>query len=130
MTSEKERQNLSKLLQLIRENPDLPVLPLVDREILGDDSIGSWWLGSLKTAEIDEFVVSNGADEFTDTMKRIRYIFLKSRDKVSDTLKCFLSEDEYLSLTTEDSRKRYEELPWQKAIVVFITTPDFEGDEP
>lgn len=44
MISERERQNRDELFRLIKENPDLPVVPMVDGEICGDDS-GYWMAG-------------------------------------------------------------------------------------
>ena len=32
------------LLQLIKENPDLPIVPMVDQEIVADDCC-TWWIG-------------------------------------------------------------------------------------
>lgn len=37
MTTERERQNREEFLKLIQENPDIPIVPMVDGEIPGDD---------------------------------------------------------------------------------------------
>ena len=36
--------NIKDLLTLIQENPDLPVVPMVDQEIVADECY-TWWLG-------------------------------------------------------------------------------------
>lgn len=38
MISEKERENRKELFRLMQENPELPIVPMVDGEIPGDDS--------------------------------------------------------------------------------------------
>ena len=107
-----ERENREKLFQLMRENPDLPVVPLVDGEIPGDDC--GYWLGAWGAAELDEYLV--GSDG----------VIFKSDDDVFDALERFLPGDEYDHLPDDESecRKIYDALPWKKAIVVYITTLD------
>ena len=57
MISEKERKNLEELFKLMRENPDLPVVPMVDGEIPGDDC--GYWMGAWGTAKLDEYLVAS-----------------------------------------------------------------------
>ena len=45
MITEREKQNREELFRLMRENPDLPVVPMVDGEICGDDS--GYWCGGM-----------------------------------------------------------------------------------
>lgn len=43
--NEKERKNRDELFRLMRENPDLPVVPMVDGELSGDEYgyyTGAW----------------------------------------------------------------------------------------
>ena len=110
MISEKERENREELFKLMRENPDLPVMPMVDGEIPGDDC--GYWLGAWGTAQLDEYLVASD-----------RVIF-KSDDDVFDTLERFLSDDEFYRLPDVESecRKIYDALPWEKAIIVYIET--------
>ena len=110
MILEKERKNLEELFKLMRESPDLPVVPMVDGEIPGDDC--GYWMGAWGTAKLDEYLVASG-----------RVIF-KSDDDVFDTLERFLSDDEFYRLPDVESecRKFYDTLPWEKAIIVYIET--------
>ena len=57
MISEKERKNLDELFKLMRETPDLPVVPMVDGEIPGDDC--GYWMGAWGTAKLDEYLVAS-----------------------------------------------------------------------
>lgn len=111
-----EHENRERLFQLMRENPELPVIPLVDAEIPGDDC--GYWLGAWGAAKLDEYLLGSG---------RVIY---KSDDDVFDVLEHFLPGDEYDHLLNDESecRKIYDALPWKKAIVVYITTLDLGGN--
>lgn len=39
--SEKEKNNRAELFKLIQENPDLPIVPMVDSDVVADDC-GHW----------------------------------------------------------------------------------------
>lgn len=110
MISEKERKNREELFKLMKEYPDLPVIPMVDGEIPGDDC--GYWLGTWGEAQLDEYL------ETSD-----RFLF-KSDDDVFDVLERFLSYDEFYQLPDVESecRKKYDALPWKKAIIVYIET--------
>lgn len=110
LISQKECKNRNDLFKLMQENPDLPVLPMVDGEIPGDDC--GYWLGAWGTSHLEEYLVDNGQ------------VLFKSDDDVFDVLERFLPDDEYYRLPDVESecRKVYNALPWKKAIVVYITT--------
>ena len=40
--SEIQKENIGKLLDLIKQNPELPILPMVDSEIVADDYCAYW----------------------------------------------------------------------------------------
>ena len=109
--TEKERQNIEELLKLIRENPDLPVVPFVDGEIPGDDC--GYWLGAWGSAIIDEYLLSNNGD-----------VVFKSDDDLFDVLERCLPDWEFEKLpeTKEECRIYYDALSWTKAIIVYINS--------
>lgn len=45
--------NTQKLIELIKENPDLPIIPMVYYEVVGED-YGSW-VGRFSTCYVDEY---------------------------------------------------------------------------
>ena len=56
MVSEKERENREKLFRLVRENPELPVVAMVDSEIVADDGYNRW-LGVWGCSYIGEYLI-------------------------------------------------------------------------
>lgn len=98
------------------ENPDLPVIPMVDGEIPGDDS--GYWLGMWGMSQLDEYLIANDR------------VLFKSDDDVFDTLERFLSDDEFYQLPDVESecRKIYNALPWTKAIILYITVREDSHD--
>ena len=114
MISEKERENREELFKLMREHPELPVVPMVDSEIVADDC--GYWMGAWGRSTIDEYLISERAER----------IFYKSDDDVFDVLERHLSDEEFDALpeSEEECRPYYDALPWVKAIIVYINLPD------
>lgn len=111
MKEAKEMKNGMQLLKLIQENPELPIVPIVDGEIPGDDC--GWWLGTWGDSRVDEYLLT----------KNFECVVFKSDDDVFDVLEKHLSDEEYEKLpeTEAECRPYYDALPWKKAIVVYIT---------
>ena len=49
MSINKQKENIAILLNLIAENPDIEILPMVDRDCVFDDSF-SYWMGNWGSA--------------------------------------------------------------------------------
>ena len=113
--TEKERKNHDDLFKLMQENPDLPVVPMVDADIVAGDDYGRW-MGSWGSASVDEYLIP--PDD--------RPMIFKSDDDVFDTLEQCLPEAEFEALPENESECRpfYDALPWVKAIIVNISLPD------
>ncbi|MCC8192867.1 MAG: hypothetical protein LIO41_07525 [Ruminococcus sp.] len=109
--NEIQQEYIQTLLKLVQENPELPIVPMVDADIMGDDY--GYYAGNWGKAMVDEYIVIND------------YIAFKSDDDVFDVLERYLSTEEWEALPEKESECRpyYENLPWTKAIVVYITTP-------
>ena len=107
--------NTKELLKLIKENPDLPVIPMVDSECVADD-YSAYWLGSWGRAEVTEYYMGQervhlkGDDEedVLADMEGCKYYCTKDGRDITD-----LSDEEWSEL--------YASIPWIKAIVVYIT---------
>lgn len=109
-------ENAKRLLALIEENPDLPIVPMVDAEICGDDY--GTYMGGWGAARVDEYIIT--ANDET--------VIFKSDDDVFDTLERCLTEAEFEALPEPEAecRPAYEALPWTKAIIVDIVTSPAE----
>lgn len=114
MISERERKAREELFRLMRENPDLPVVPMVDGEILRDDS--GYWLAGWGKSRVDEYLVCEHSER----------VAFKSEDDLFGTLEDYCPYEEYEQLPESESECRpiYDALPWTKAIIVYIEAPE------
>lgn len=107
-----------EFIKLVQENPDLPVVPMVDAEVVGNDNYG-WWLGSFGHCEVTEYVCVEMycQDRFCtrDDQDEIEEYFM---NEIADNDES-LSEEEIERMAHEQA----EALDWVKAIVVWIGTP-------
>lgn len=107
---ETHNKNLRKLFELISENPDLPILPWVDSEIVADDGYMRWQ-GSWGSSHIVEYIMVEMYQDYPEMIEK------------DDTEKY----EEYLYDTTEMTDQEIEEhiknIDWIKAIAVNIDLP-------
>lgn len=106
-----------ELLQLIKENPDLPVYAYVDAELCGDDC--GYWMGEFGKATIKEFAkVPSWGYSDTDIVYD---------DEVGD-YEAYLYENKYIDLSDEDAeeavQKELGSLQFKKAIFVYVELPE------
>ncbi len=113
MITEKEKQNHEELFRLMQENPDLPVVPAVDCDVVGDGS--GRWRGLWGEARVDEYLIINN-----------KMYFKSVDDNVFDVLEAVLSYKAYKALSEDVDKCKpiYDALPWVKAIIVNIDSPD------
>lgn len=107
-------ENIKKLLALIEQNPGLPIVPMVDAEICGDDY--GTYMGVWGAARVDEYIIAKGDG----------LVLLKSNDDVFDVLERVLPGEDFEALLEAEAecRSAYDALPWTKAIIVDIVTPE------
>lgn len=103
-------KNIKELLELISENPYLLVVPIVNGEVVTHDDCG-YWLGSFGTASVKEYFSSE------------EHIHFREDNDLDETLADVLEYEKYEEISDEEAEKAFEELPWIKAIVVYIETP-------
>lgn len=102
---------LAQILDLMKQNPHLPVIPMVYSDVVQDDG-WAYWMGSWDRADIDQYLVHNGR------------MFFKDEDDAYDVLErigypCSVDE-----MTNEEIDAAYDSLPWNKAIFVYIKEPE------
>lgn len=114
---ELQQEYLNILLKLMKENPTLRVIPMVDTDVVCDDCYSNW-LGRFEKARIDHI----WCDE-----ERIYFKSLDDEDLVRqriEILECNESLKNVPSVLLEEmAKKDIEELDWEKVIAVNITTP-------
>ena len=98
MPSENEKENREKLFRLMQENPELPVVAMVDSEIVADDGYNRW-LGVWGCSYIGEYLIGE------------EHLFFREDD------------DYYADMTGKQEAEAYAGLPWIKAIIVYIDLP-------
>ena len=111
-----QQENINHLLQLIKDNPNLPILPMVSTECVGGDDF-AYWGASWGKASIEEW----WADESEEGK-----MYYKSSD-YSDLIDKFMEDreidfdlDPLANDLEEYATKIVNELNWGKAIIVKI----------
>lgn len=107
---------IKEFLELVKQNPELPIVPMVDGEIVGCDDYG-YWLGCWGRSEITEYYLGKERVHFKDD---------DVEDVLNDMDGCEYGYDkngrDIYELSDDEWYKTYDELPWIKCIVVYITT--------
>lgn len=104
-------EKTAKLLQLIKENPKLPVIPMVNYEVCSEDS--GYWTGSFGDVNVEEYAVYN--ERFYTDKDELK------EDYYND------NEDFFEGLPNDEAEKLLEKKTghwWIKAIIVYIELPD------
>lgn len=116
-----DNTNVKEFLELVKANPDLPILPFVDYEVVpGDDY--AWWLGSFGISRVGKYVQFSmrGEDRlFTDGEQDDIEEYIA--DELCDAVDCVNMTDEEIEKLAHE---RAEALPWVKAIIVYIGMPE------
>lgn len=109
-------EQAKELFKLIEENPDLPIIPMVDTEVVGGGEFG-YWMAAFGKAEIKEFAID---EWYGDGIVRYRDDYGAEENLIEAIAECKYdgTDEDY-----EKAKKEAESL-WKKAIIVCITTPD------
>lgn len=103
------------IIKLIEENPELPVVPMVDSEVVADD--GGYWLGKWGRCKVTEYYAGREYIHFRDD---------DEEDVLNDLIGCKYGYDsqgrDIYDLTDEEWDALCKSIPWIKCIVVYITT--------
>lgn len=131
-------ENIKKLIELIKENPELPVVPLVNEEVVGND--GPYFLGKWDLPHVEEYAVYN--DRFFDYRDEFKeYYFEYNDDELCEKFNYwpFISEytvrhGHYTREQLDENNKHKAEMDkyldeiadkyFKKAIFVYVNAPD------
>ena len=114
-----QQENVQSLLDLIKENPELKILPMIDAEIVADDTYG-WWAGSFGKAEIDH--IWNNGERIYFKSGAEEDLIEKEFDLIYDEIFSHDIEPDP-SIINQMATSRVNEYDWEKVIVVWIGLP-------
>lgn len=98
-----------KLIELVKENPELPIVPLTHYEVLGGDT--GYWLGNIENVELKEYAINEWEEESP-------VIFKESGE---DILVEAIAENKYDGREMDYKRAMEEaDAMWKKAIIIRI----------
>lgn len=110
----KPSDSLEELFRLMGENPELPVVPMVDGEIVGDDY--GRWLGAWGSCYIGEYIIGDERLHFKEEDD-----FCEVENTLTDGR---LDYVQFEAMSDEEAKSIYADLPWIKAIIVNIDLPE------
>ena len=101
-----------EFLNIVKNNPDLPVIPMVNWEICQDDT--HYWLGSFDNCRVDSYSLTDEKVVFYSDFSELvdEYIEYHYNDQLSD------EENENIA------KERVSNYDWVKAIIVNIELPE------
>lgn len=112
----KQRENIQELLQLCQAHPDLPIIPMVDTDIVCDDT-HNWWLGGFGGCCLDEIItLPDGAS------------ICKSDADYAWLYELFFDDDDDFdaSATEIKIKEKVDSLNWLPCITITIGLPEFD----
>lgn len=109
-TESKTTRKTRELFELIRNNPDLPILPFVDSEIVADDDYMRW-IGSWGSSHIIEYIMVEMYNDYPKMVERGE----------TERYEEFLLDQGWSDEAVEEHIKNIE---WIKAIAVNIDLPE------
>lgn len=107
---EEEKRNREELFRLMKEHPDMPVVPMVDYDVVADDCC-SRWMGSWGKARVGKYYLGEERVFFDD-------------DDEDEYLPAYKGLDWYEDATDEEIAAEIKRFPWKKAIIVNIDLPN------
>ena len=118
----KPNEITAKLLKMAAENPTLPIVAMVDFEVVAGDDF-AYWTGEIESVAVEELWLSPDARTWEREEAESEY---------EEFMEAYASNEEQLRIQcwTDDklhqqaARERSAGLPWTKCIVIFVDTPD------
>jgi len=110
-------QYTKALVDLINENPDLPVITMVDAEVVADDTYGRWY-SSIGSSRVDEYVIYEKC--YGDNPN---IIYKSDIDEIIEDLEERHEDD---LITEEEAGKMALALDWKRAIFLNVDLPDHD----
>lgn len=113
----KQSEKLEELLKLMQANPELPVIPCVDGDVVGGDDCYCW-LGTWGASGIQEYIIGNERTYYRED----------DISEMNDPLYERYDPELVDNMTEEETRAAYNALPWKKAIFADVHQYEEEPD--
>ena len=118
---QKQPDNLKELFKLIEEHPDLPIVAMVDSDVVADDCY-RFWLGEWGKCEVDKYIVHESCGVIfyehgrPDTVDIFEMYF--------DYAECGIDEEMPDEKALPLMKEKIDTLNWTEAIIVYIDLPE------
>ena len=107
---------IKKLAKLHEEHSDLPVVTMVDTEVVPSDDYG-FWKGNIRNVVIRKYITSrNGEILFYDDKEYENVWDIYDYRYVRDKMPLDVTEEEAEKILA----KLYEKAPWIEAIIIWV----------
>ena len=114
MDLKKQKENVETLLRLIKDNPELPILPMVATECVFSDDF-AYWMGEWGSSRIDKYYLCDIGERVYQYSRDFCCLVDHWIDNNFEDFKNL--SDEELRVKAEDIVNCYE---WTEAIIVYI----------
>lgn len=109
--TEQAVENIKNLAKLIAENPNMPVIPMVEQEVVGSDEFKRW-AAHIGTAEVKEFILR-------ENIEGTFFYYRKDQENLIDMI-AENSEEEDYSVAQQEAREKVNAMQWNKAIFLNV----------
>lgn len=111
-----QKERVQELLKLIEENPELPILPLVEGDVVTDDTT-SLWMAYWGRAEVRKYWLGKAYFHLyePDDWGSVEAVFSDMETNDLNGL-----DQDFEDMSEEQALAVYEDLTWGKAIFVGI----------
>ena len=116
-----QKERVNELFDLIKANPDLPIVPIVNGALVCDE--GGYWLGGWGSAHIDKYCIHDGEYlEYGGKYPDVTDIF----ERVFDYEECGITDSVPDGEVGRIMKEKVDSLPWIEAIMIYIDIPESE----
>ena len=128
----KQKQKNEAFLKLIKKNPTLPIVPMVDGEVCADDCC--YWVGSFGSSHVGEYACYD--DRYFEDREEFKEHYFDNNDEELCEMFNYEPRLTYTKGDNEENKDNEKRLEayldeiankyFKKAIIVYINLPDEE----
>lgn len=110
---------IEKLIELHKEHPKLPVITMVDTEVVPSDDF-SFWISKIRAVNVKKYIVVDGEVIFYEDMDYDNAWKMYDYSCVRSKMRGDISEEEAGKVLAE----LYEAASWKEAIIIWVGVDD------